>query len=199
MKSLLLAAFILFRAESLTPELTDLMKQTTWHAGCPVPLEDLRMLKIRYWDYAGRPAEGELIVHREVADEAESIFRELYKHKFRIDRMRPVEEYGGNDDRSMEANNTSAFNCRDKTGQPGSFSNHSWGRAIDINPLTTPYVKGTTVLPAAGRAYLDRSKTYTGGIQADDFVVMLFRKHGWTWGGAWNDRQDYQHFEKPRR
>ena len=199
MKSLLLATLLMFDVELLTPERMELMKRTSWHAGCPVPLEDLRMLKIPYWDYAGKPAEGNLVVHREVADEVKGIFGELYKHKFRIDRMQPVEEYGGSDDRSMEANNTSAFNCREKTGQPGTFSNHSWGRAIDINPLTNPYVKGTTVLPPAGRAYLDRSKTYSGGIRADDFVVMLFQKHGWTWGGSWKDRQDYQHFERPSR
>jgi hypothetical protein len=183
MNLLLFAVALLFLPEQLTPERMETMKRSSWHAGCPVPLEDLRLLKIPYWDYSGKPAHGELIVNGQVAEEVESIFRDLHQRKFRIEKMSPVDEYAGNDDRSMEANNTSAFNCRDKTGQPGSFSNHSWGRAIDINPLTNPYVKGATVLPAAGRAYLDRGKTYTGGIQADDFVVKLFRQHGWTWGG----------------
>jgi D-alanyl-D-alanine carboxypeptidase len=197
MKSLFLAALLMFDVEVLTPKRMELMKRTSWHEGCPVPLTDLRLLKITYLDYSGKPATGELIVHRDLAEETESIFRKLYEHRFQIEKMMPVDEYGGNDDRSMEANNTSAFNCRDKTGQPGSFSNHSWGRAIDINPLTNPYVKGNTVLPAAGRVYLNRRKAYRGGIQANDFVVKLFQEHGWTWGGGWKDRQDYQHFEKP--
>jgi hypothetical protein len=199
MKSLLLTALLMFNVELLTPERMALMKRTSWHEGCPVPLTDLRLLKITYLDYSGKSATGELIVHQELAEETESIFRELYARRFPIEKIAPVDEYGGNDDRSMEANNTSAFNCRDKTGQPGNFSNHSWGRAIDINPLTNPYVKGNTVFPAAGRAYLDRSKTYKGGIQANDFVVKLFQQHRWTWGGSWKDRQDYQHFEKPGR
>jgi len=197
MNLLLSLALLLFHPEKLTTERMAMMKGSSWHAGCPVALEDLRILTISYWDYAGKPAQGELIVNAQVADEVDSIFHELHDHKFRIEKMRPVDEYGGNDDRSMEANNTSAFNCRDKTGQPGNYSNHSWGLAIDINPLTNPYVKGATVLPPAGRLYLDRTKSYVGGIRADDYVVQLFRQHGWTWGGSWKDRQDYQHFEKP--
>ena len=157
------------------------------------------MLTLSYWDFDGREQTGRLVVNEAVAGEVTAIFRELHAKKFPIERMQTVEEYGGSDDRSMEANNTSAFNCRDMTGQPGKFSNHSWGRAIDLNPLTNPYVKGAKVLPEAGRAYLDRTKTYKGGISTDGMVVQLFKKHGWAWGGDWKDRQDYQHFEKPAR
>ena len=80
-----------------------------------------------------------------------------------------------------------------------SFSNHSWGRAIDINPLTNPYVKGDLVLPPGGRAYLDRTKSFPGSILRDSYIVRRFEGAGWTWGGRWSDRQDYQHFEKPLR
>jgi D-alanyl-D-alanine carboxypeptidase len=160
---------------------------------------DLSMLQLSYWDFDGREQTGELIVNAAVAEEVTAIFRELHTKRFPIERMRPIEEYSGSDDRSMEANNTSAFNCRDVTGQPGKFSNHSWGRAIDLNPLTNPYVKGDKVLPPAGRAYLDRSKKYKGGIESGGFVVELFKKYGWAWGGDWKDRQDYQHFEKPAK
>jgi hypothetical protein len=175
------------------------VRMTTWHTGCPVAPEDLRVLKIDYVNYHGKEEGGELIVHRDVAAEVLSIFRALHKEHFPIEQIRPVEEYGGNDDRSMEANNTSAFNCRDVTGQPGKFSNHSWGRAIDINPLTNPYIKGATVLPPEGRQHLDRTKSETGIIRADSTIVKLFQKAGWTWGGTWTDRKDYQHFEKPER
>lgn len=115
-----------------------------------------------------------------------------------IERMEPVEDFGGNDERSMEANNTSSFNCRDITGKPGKYSNHSWGRAIDINPLTNPYVKGSTVLPPQSANYLNRNRAYIGGILADSYTVRLFQKKHWIWGGAWTDHQDYQHFEKPQ-
>jgi hypothetical protein len=194
---LLIAFLCVFQAAPLSPEFIESMKGVSWHEGCPVPVSDLRMLTLSYWDFNGREQTGRLIVNAAVAGEVREIFRELHRRHFPIERMQPVEEYGGNDDRSMEANNTSAFNCRDVTGQPGKFSNHSWGLAIDLNPLTNPYVKGARVLPEAGRAYLDRSKHYKGGIESD--VVELFRKHGWAWGGDWKDRQDYQHFEKPAR
>jgi hypothetical protein len=160
---------------------------------------DLRRLRLPYRDFEGQSRTGTLIVHKEIAGEVAEIFQQLFDHGFPIARMEPVDDFGGSDDRSMEANNTSAFNCRDVTGQPGKFSNHSWGRAIDINPLTNPYVKGGKVLPPQGREYLDRTRDYPGAVLADSFIVKLFAEHGWTWGGSWTDRKDYQHFEKPDR
>ena len=173
------------------------MDGVSWHKGCPVEREDLRQLTVTYLDYNGKPQQGVLYVHKDVAAELKTIFEALYRTGFRIEKIAPVEEYGGSDDASMAANNTSAFNCRDITGSPGRFSNHSWGRAVDINPLTNPYVKGDVVLPPAGRAYLDRERAVTGSILKNGPIVKLFESRGWTWGGRWSDRQDYQHFEKP--
>lgn len=189
-------AFCLSAQEPLTGDLLRLVRSTTWHEGCPAAIEELRVLRVDYLDYAGHRESGTLIVNRQLAPEVKAIFRELYRHRFQIERMEPVENFGGNDERSMEANNTSAFNCRDITGQKGKFSNHSWGRAIDINPLTNPYVKGTRVLPEGGRAFLDRTVAHPGSVLKGSFAVRLFERHGWTWGGSWPDRQDYQHFEK---
>src|SRR5689334_22161455 len=189
----------LFESGALNSELRQKIASTTWHAGCPVSPDDLRELRVSYWDFGGRPATGSLVVHREAAAELASIFRELFRHGFLIERMEPVEHFGGSDDASMEANNTSAFNCRDVTGQPGEFSNHSWGRAIDINPLTNPYVKGDYISPPEGRKYLDRTHAVSGSILRGDFVVKRFAKAGWKWGGDWIDLKDYQHFEKPIR
>ncbi len=180
----------------MSGDLLKAVRSTTWHEGCPAAIEELSVVQVDYLDYAAHRQTGKLIVNRKLAPEVKAIFRELYKHRFQIERMEPVENFGGNDERSMEANNTSAFNCRDVTGQKGKFSNHSWGRAIDINPLTNPYVKVTRVLPEGGRAYLDRTVEHTGSILAGGFAVRLFTRHGWTWGGSWPDRQDYQHFEK---
>ena len=186
-----------FKASALTPELVEKIRHTTWHPGCPVSLKDLRQVHVSYHDFRNQTRTGILIVNRVVVPDVLAIFRFLFQHNFQIERMVPIEEYGGDDDASMAANNTSAFNCRDATGKPGVFSNHSWGLAIDINPLTNPYVKGGTVLPPGGRNYLDREKTWPGSILKDGIVVHEFEKAGWTWGGRWADRQDYQHFEKP--
>jgi len=188
-----------FKAHKLSPALLAKMQGTTWHPGCPVPPSDLRELTLSYWDFQAHPQTGTLIVNKAVARDVRKVFHQLFRHGFMIERMEPIEDYGGSDERSMKRNNTSSFNCRDITGRPGKFSNHSWGRAIDINPLTNPYVKGPLVLPKGGAAYLDRNKTYIGGIMPDSYIVRLFTKKHWTWGGTWQDRQDYQHFEKPQR
>lgn len=200
---ILLASFVLeaaqpptFKSDPVPPRLIDQMRHTTWHPGCPVAPEELRQLTLTYNDFSNQRRTGTLLVHRDLADEVIRLFRDLYRLGFQIEHMIPIEEYGGNDDASMAANNTSAFNCRDATGKPGVFSNHSWGRAIDINPLTNPYVKGDKVLPPAGRQYLDRTKAFKGSILKDSPIVQEFEKAGWTWGGRWPDRQDYQHFEK---
>lgn len=195
--ALFLMASSLFRVAPISADAMKKMEGVSWHSGCPVALTDLRQLTVTYYNFRSRSAQGVLYVHRDVAEELKTIFQNLFKGKFLIERISPVEEYGGNDDRSMAANNTSAFNCRDITGTVGRFSNHSWGRAVDINPLTNPYVKGDQVLPPAGRTYLDRTKAFPGSILNDSPIVKEFESRGWTWGGRWSDRKDYQHFEKP--
>ncbi len=185
------------RIEPISAPLLAKMRATTWHEGCPVSPDDLRQLTLSYWNFDQMPMTGVLVVDKDVAEQVVGIFRELFEHGFLIEKMTPVEDYQGSDDASMAANNTSAFNCRDVTGQPGKFSNHSWGRAIDVNPLTNPYVKGDKVLPPAGKQYLDRTKAFPGSILADSFIVKRFAEKGWTWGGSWSSPKDYQHFEKP--
>lgn len=185
-----------FEAIAFPEPLKNATLEHTWHAGCPAPLTDLQLLSVSYWDFNAIQRDGLLIVNRAVASDVLAAFRSLYAHGFLIEKMRPVEEYGGSDDRSMAANNTSAFNCRDVTGKPGRFSNHSWGRAIDINPLTNPMLLGSKVLPPEGSRYIDRSKASPGSILAGSFIVKLFQDRGWTWGGDWKD-PDFQHFEKP--
>lgn len=108
-----------------------------------MPPENLSTLKIPYRDYNSHRQIGTLVVNKEIAEETKGLFKKLYDHHFLIEKMIPIDNYGADDDASMADNNTSAFNCRDTTGRPGVFSNHSWGRAIDINPLTNPYVKVT--------------------------------------------------------
>ncbi len=174
-----------------------IMRGSSWKEGCPVPLDDLAYLRVSHWDATQRVREGVLIVHRDVAEEVLAIFRHLFEAGFPITRMRLVDEYEADDDRSMADDNTSAFNCRPVTGRTDKFSVHSYGRAIDINPKRNPYVKGSTVLPANGRAFVDRSRALPGMIREGGPVYVAFKERGWTWGGDWRSLKDYQHFQKP--
>ena len=124
------------------------------------------------------------------------IFKDLFDAKFPIEKICLIDAYKGIDDLSMADNNSSGFNCRMSAGNSKKFSKHSYGVAIDINPLVNPYVKNGTVLPPEGRNYLDRDATVKGMIRKGDDCYTAFIKRGWTWGGAWKHSKDYQHFEK---
>ena len=165
---------------------------SSWRAGCPVPLADLRYLTLTYRGFDGADHTGELVVAASVADAVLATFKELYQDGYPIASMRLVDDFGGDDDASMAANNTSAFNCRPITGG-GGFSEHSFGTAIDVNPVQNPYVSGSTVLPAAGRPFVDRPLV-PGVIHDGDPVVQAFAAHGMRWGGDWRGPIDYQHF-----
>jgi hypothetical protein len=164
-----------------------------WHAGCPAAISDLRLVTLTYWGFDGHPHDGQLIVNRDAVRPVVRAMRSLYGVRFPIRRMALVDRYGAADKRSMAADNTSAFNCR-LVEHSTSWSEHAYGRAIDINPLENPYIIGKQVLPPAGRAFTDRSLRRTGMIHAGDAVVRAFAAVGWRWGGAWMSLKDYQHF-----
>ena len=156
---------------------------------------DLRYLKLLYYDFNGRVRKGEMVCNKAIADDLVYIFKELYKAKYQIAGIRLIDDFDGDDVRSMEANNTSCFNYRTKTSG-SSLSAHALGLAVDINPLQNPYVKGETVEPESAREYADRTVDFPHKITADDLCCKLFRQRGFQWGGAWNSVKDYQHFEK---
>ena len=167
----------------------------SWRAGCPVPLKDLRILRLTHWGFDGRVHDGELVIRDDHAGAVLGVFRVLFESGFPIARMELVDVYEADDDRSMAANNTSAFNCRPSTGAPGEWSQHSYGLAIDINPVQNPYVtKRGSVDPPKGAAYADRSTEAPGVIHRNDAVVQAFARIGWEWGGDWTSAKDYQHF-----
>lgn len=173
------------------------MRGVSWHPGCPVPLEELRLLRVSHWDFDGQIRQGDLVAHRQVAHELLDIFSEIFQARFPVASMRPVAEFGGDDDASMAANNTSAFNCRRVTGGRG-YSRHAYGMAVDINPVQNPWVKGEKIRPAAGSAHLVRDASVKGLILRESPVVAAFLKRGWNWGGRWQSLKDYHHFEKKR-
>ena len=121
--------------------------------------------------------------------------RELYTARFPIRRLRPIDAYGGSDERSLDADNTAAFNCRYAVAAgPKRWSVHAYGLAIDVNPVENPYVEGGRVHPRAGRAYLDRSRYRPGMAVRGGLLVRAFAAVGWQWGGRWTGSPDYQHF-----
>jgi hypothetical protein len=187
----------LARITPITPELAARMA-SSWHEGCPVPLADLRYVQVPYVDPDGVTRTGELVVHADAAEDVAEVFRELWSLRYPIASMRLVDDYGGDDTASMNADNTSAFNCRPITGGT-SWSEHAYGLALDLNPVENPYVVGGHVAPRAGRAYVDRPDT-PGVLHADDAVVAAFARIGWVWGGTWTGRVlDYQHFSRRGR
>jgi hypothetical protein len=170
-------------------------QMTSWHRGCPVPVSDLRLVSVSFWGFDGRTHQGELILHKSYTSPVVKALRTLYYQRFLIRRMRLVEAYGSSDDRSMAADNTSAFNCRGVTGS-SSWSEHAYGRAIDINPLENPEVRQGVVSPPGGSRYTNRSKWKKGMIHSGDQGVRAFEAVGWHWGGYWHSLKDYQHFSQ---
>jgi hypothetical protein len=174
----------------------DRMVGVSWKPGCPVPIDDLRIIAMNHWGFDGTVHDGgRLMVHEDVADDVVAAFGEMYAAGFPIRRMELIEEYDASDDASMEADNTSAFNCRPITGTTDRYSIHSYGKAIDINPVENPYVRGDTVLPPAGGEYVDREDVRPGMILKNDAVVKAFKNRGFMWGGDWKSLKDYQHLE----
>jgi hypothetical protein len=195
------AAQFTFTAKPLDSALRKRMTGTSWHEGCPVALSDLRVLRIGYWGFDRRTHRGRLVVAASSVDAVRGAFEALFRKHFPIRRMRLVDDYGGSDYASIEADNTSAFNCRNATGS-SRFSEHAYGRAIDINPIENPYVypDGTTV-HGASRPYLDRKRHRRGMAFRGGVLVQAFAGVGWSWGGLWRPPSgtDYQHFSASGR
>ena len=175
------------------------MTGVSWRPGCPVSLDDLRLVTARHWGFDGRVHAGRLVVHRDVASDVAAVLRRLYAARFPIRRMVPVDAYGASDFRSIEADNTSAFNCRYVEGTTR-WSEHAHGRAIDLNPIENPYVSSDgTTSHRASRSYLRRAP-YRAGMAVDGSVVVrAFDAVGWGWGGRFAGIKDYQHFSASGR
>lgn len=170
--------------------------------GCTVPYEDLAYVGLVYLDFDGVEQTGELICNQAVARDMVEIFYELYRNDYRIESVRLIDEYDGDDTASMADNNTSCFNYRVVDGTTN-LSKHAYGLAIDVNPYYNPYVVynkngtgDTYISPPGSEVYADRSQSFPYKIDESDLCYRLFTEHGFTWGGNWNSTKDYQHFQK---
>ena len=160
-----------------------------------IQLADLRYLKLSYVDFEGKEQIGEMVCNKAIAEDLLEIFRSLYEARYPIRSIRLIDDFGGDDEASMAADNSSCFNYRKISGMRR-LSAHALGMAVDINPFENPYVRTSGVKPAGAAAYADRSQDFAHKIDKNDLCYKLFREHGFAWGGAWRSVKDYQHFEK---
>lgn len=172
-------------------------KYNIWSEECPVLLNDLRVATVTHYNFDAKIITGEIMVHKNIAEKVVNIFQELLQRRFPIHSIKLIQEFDGNDILSMEANNSSAFNFR-KIANTDRISQHSYGIAIDINPVQNPYIRYDhqvmSIQPQASKDFLDRTNIRPGMVEE---IVDLFKKHGFSWGGDWTNVKDYQHFEYP--
>jgi hypothetical protein len=170
-----------------------------WTPGCPVPIPDLRLVTVSYWNFHGQVRTGPLVLNERVAQDVLWVFRRLFRARFPIkeiklaakDRPLTPKDYWNMSPRSV----TASFNCRPATGSTTTLSQHSYGWAIDINPLQNPYVRNDgTTLRYIALPFRDRSLQRKGMIHAGDIVVRSFAAIDWEWGGHWHTLKDYMHF-----
>lgn len=190
----------LFRQEPISDATFQRMRGKSYGAGCTVSRSELRYLFIPHFDGHGNVRLGEMVCNRVIADDLLAIFRTLFLQRYPIERMVLIDDYDGDDEASMTANNTSCFNFRNVSGSK-TLSLHARGLAVDLNPLYNPMVdnrpgRKSRVEPSAGAQYADRQGDFSYKITAGDAAVSAFRSRGFGWGGTWKGKKDYQHFQR---
>lgn len=189
----------LFYETKISEDIYERINNNSYIPNDDITLDELCYIRVLHTGFDDNTYIGELIVNEKISEDILEIMRELYDAGYPIESMVLVDEYGADDDRSMAADNTSAFNYRSISGS-SHLSQHSYGLAIDINPLYNPYVKQKggeqIVSPESGAQYADRNSDFLYKIDHDDLCYKLFKEQGFTWGGDWRRSKDYQHFEK---
>ena len=176
------------------------MQGRSWPQGCTMRRADLRYLRLSYVDAGKQEHVGEMVCNKAIANDLVEIFRELYRQQYPIQRIRLIDDYDGEDERSMRDNNTSCF-CYRKVSGTTKLSKHATGMAVDVNTLYNPYVhtgkNGRRIVePATATRYVDRQQSFPYKIVKGDLLHRLFLQHGFRWGGSWRTMKDWQHFEK---
>ncbi len=179
-----------------------MIKGLSYKENCPISIKDLRYLTMTYLNFNNESKIGEMIVHKDISKEIVLIFKELYSIKYPINKMQLVSDFKANDFESIEANNTSSFNCR-KVANTSRWSKHTYAKALDINPIQNPYISRKGFIShKSSLKYKKRvhKKSLDSKDKAillkNDAAVKIFEKYDWKWGGDWKTIKDYQHFEK---
>ncbi|GLY02569.1 M15 family metallopeptidase [Actinoplanes sp. NBRC 101535] len=157
---------------------------------CPVPAGDLRRIWVRYLDFTGVPHDGTIIMHRDLVTATRKSFAALYRLRFPILVMQPASvNMPGLTDKSIL---TSGYECRYVAGTTR-WSQHSYGRAIDVNPRQNPMIRGDYLDPPRSEPWIPRDQ-YLPGMLHGDGAVAAFTDNGFYWGGRWKTLKDYMHF-----
>jgi hypothetical protein len=178
------------------PALEEVIVGRNWTPGCPVALADLRVLEVAHWGFDGEVHEGPLVLHEDVVEDVAWVFRRLWRARFPIKHIALARKWHEPTRRDYLSTRsvTASFNCRPVTDGT-TLSQHSYGWAIDINPLQNPFVRADgSVLRRAAKPYRDRTLDLPGMIHDGDVVVRSFVRIGWEWGGHWTTLKDYMHF-----
>lgn len=187
-----------FRIKKIDDGIFARIRGKSYKDNCTLPLEELRYLEVLHRDLKGDIRSGELVCNVHIAHDLMDIFFRLYREGYPIEKIRLVDEYGAEDEASMSDNNSSCFNFR-FISYTSKVSKHGLGLAVDINPLYNPYVKEVegrlSIEPASATPYLDRRADFPCKLTGRDLCCRLFKEHGFIWGGDWDGRKDYQHFE----
>lgn len=190
-----------FNSAVLPEYIKEKMMGVSYRDNPDISLDELRYVRIIHYDFQGQIQEGELVVNQKIAYPVMRAFYQLYKWEYPIESVRLVDDFDGDDEQSMEANNSSAFNYRTIEGR-SQLSKHALGMAIDINPKINPYVREDGYFPKNATEYLERDpKKCTGEhrdkmIHKKDIAYKIFKRNGFSWGGDWKNSKDYQHFER---
>ncbi len=177
-----------FYAQQIPDEVFKRMHGKSFPKNCTIKRSDLRYLHVLHINKKGKTQVGEMVCNKSISADLIDIFRKLYKARYPIERMVLVDDYDADDEKSMEANNTTCFNFRMITGSTTKVSKHGMGLAVDLNPLDNPYIKGKVIKPKGAKRQPEITRT--------SLPYRLFTEHGFRWGGAWKSLKDYQHFEK---
>ncbi|MCX6148614.1 MAG: M15 family metallopeptidase [Candidatus Kapabacteria bacterium] len=155
-------------------------------------LDSMKLLNVQYYSFDNKLHQGQLVINAALEKDFVYLFELIKSTKFPVKSVIPIVKYGWSDDSSMIANNTSAFNYRlvSNSNRP---SNHSWGRAIDINPLINPAIHKDGRVEPIGAKYNIKAK---GVIHSKSKIVSEMLKRQWEWGGNWINLKDYQHIQK---
>ncbi len=189
-----------FSSQPIPDSVFQRMQGRSWPEGCTIRRADLRYLRLSHYDAEKRQHVGEMVCNKAIADDLIEIFKELYRQKYPIQRIRLIDDYDASDERSMRDNNSSCF-CYRRISGTTKLSKHAQGMAVDINTLYNPYVRtgknGRRIVePATATKYVDRRKSFPYKIVKGDLLHRLFLQHGFKWGGSWRTMKDWQHFEK---
>lgn len=156
-------------------------------------IDSLSLCDVLYYSFDGKRHQGQIVVNSTLEDDIYEIFALMESLKFPVGRVIPIVGYQWDDHISMADNNSSSFNFRVIEGTT-KLSLHSFGRALDLNPVQNPVIYPNGIIAPEGAKYISSE---AGAFVAEHPVVQEFFKRGWHWGGNFDQPKDYHHFEKP--